>query len=206
MIIGIDNGLTGAIAVLSDVPGLPPAALIPMPTLAVVRDSRMMGRDKVKSRAKAAKEKSITNEVDTVALRAIIRNLGPTDQMTVFFEECPDHAPSAAALRSMAINAGKVLAVLELCGLSGSTIRIQSHTWQPAMLGSTKRGDTKAASLAVARQFWPSQDWRKSKRATTPDTGFVDAALIALWGQWQMQGQNFAASKLAARKPQLADA
>lgn len=183
MILGIDNGLSGALCVLSEIPGLPPVALIPLPVVRVVRNSRLMGRDKVKARASKAKEKAETNELDAVALRRIIRSLGPAEQITVFFEECPDHADRASTMRSMANTAGKIMAVLELCGLHGSTIRIQSHTWQPDMLGKVPRGQTKVYAEAAARRLWPAQDWRKTTRARVADTGFIDAALIAEWGR-----------------------
>ncbi|PCI96649.1 MAG: hypothetical protein COB15_09685 [Flavobacteriales bacterium] len=39
--------------------------------------------------------------------------------------------------------------------------------------------DTKAMSLMAAKRLWPSMDFRKSERATTPHDGIVDALLMA---------------------------
>lgn len=183
-IIGIDNGVTGAICVLSTVHGAPPVALIPMP----VRRSTLMHREVSLSRAKGKAQKkrvqsADSNEVDAVALKAILANIGYTNIDAVIFEACPDHAGMASTMKSMAGNAGKIMAVLELCGLEGSTHRIISSTWQPDMLGKVPKKETKVFAEMAARRLWPEQDWRKSERCTVPHSGFIDAALIAEWGR-----------------------
>lgn len=60
----------------------------------------------------------------------------------------------------------------------------QSGVWTPediVMQEGTKRPtkDTKATSLKAAQRLWPGEDFTKSKRATTPHDGIVDALLMA---------------------------
>lgn len=189
MILAIDNGLTGALAVLSPCIGLPPVFLTPLPVMKANLYHRGISRDKASGRKAKAKVKSATgNEIDAVALKAIITNLGVNKITAVIFEDCPEHGDRASTLRSMAGSAAKIMAVLELCGLAGSTFRIQSHTWQGPMLGKVPTGETKAYALAAAVKLWPEQDWRGSIRCTTPHTGFVDAALIGHWALLNIPG------------------
>ncbi len=184
MIIGIDNGLSGAIAVLSEVQGLPPVALHSMPVMRVPIWHRSRSREKAsgaKARGKVKPEE--VSEIDAAALKLILGSLTPRGETIVVFEDCPDHGDTVATMRSMAATAGKIMAVLELLGLAPKTYRIQSHTWQGAMLGKVPRGQTKVYAEAMARRLWPSQDWRRTRRSSTADTGFIDAALIAEWGR-----------------------
>lgn len=184
MLIGIDNGLNGGLVVLSEVAGLPPVALIALPVVTVPLFHRTLSKGKASGKkAKGKVKPEVCRELDAVALKAIIRGLGPIEEMTVFFEDCPDHADLASTMKSMAGTAGKIMAVLEICGLHGSTYRIQSHTWQSDMLGKVPKGETKKYAEAVAKQLWPTQDWRKNSRCTTACDGFVDAALICEWGR-----------------------
>ncbi len=183
MILGIDNGQDGALCVLSTVPGLPPARLIRLPYKQGFLLHRKLSAAKAsgpKAKAKVANPKVL--ELDVVAFKAIIMGLGPAKIDAVYFECCPDHADRVSIMKSMAISDGRIMAVLELCGLADRTHRVVSHSWQGAILGKVPQGKTKEWAEACARGLWPSQDWKATPRCSTPHAGFIDAALIALWG------------------------
>lgn len=186
-VIGIDNGLSGGLAVFSDLQGLPPVSLVRLPVMRAHLEHRAISQRLAVGKVKKGKVKSETvNEIDAVALKAIITNIGVQKIGAIFFEAAPDHANQASIMKSMATSAGKIMAVLELCGLHGVTYRILSHTWQPVILGKAPRGAakdwTKERAAEVAASLWPGQNWKRSPRCTEPDTGYLDAALIAHYG------------------------
>lgn len=186
MILGIDNGLSGALVALSSIAGLPPVEMISMPVMQVRLRHREVSLAKAKGgKAKGRVKNVMENQVDTVALIARLRSLNPDKIESVWFECCPDHANSALSMKSMAMSAGKILAALEYCGLMDRTHLILSHTWQPEMLGKVARGETEQAAIAKVAELWPGVDFRRTSRSKIPDTGFVDAALIAEWGRRQ---------------------
>lgn len=173
MLIGIDNGLDGGIVALSPIAGLPPVAMIPMPTKTV----RYRPRKSV--RKDTGRE---VREIDTRGLAAALESLGGNrDEITVYFEDCPFHADRAMTMRSMGVSAGKIVAVLEAKNFRH--VRIFSYEWHPAVLGKVPQGKTKAFALAKARELWPDQSWLASKRSITPHMGLIDAALIAEYGR-----------------------
>jgi len=59
---------------------------------------------------------------------------------------------------------------------------VAPRTWQKVMFMGVNAADTKAASVLVAKRYWPKQDWRRTVRSVKDDDGLTDAALIALYG------------------------
>jgi len=170
MIIGIDNGLDGGIVALSPLAGLSPIAKYPMPTRQVTYPARKSTKARV------------TREVDTPGVVAILDAIGGNrDEITVFFEHCPFHADQAIIMRSMAMSAGKILAVLEAKRFK--TVRILSFDWHPVILGKIPQGQSKAMAIARAQELWPDEDWIKSAKAKNHHDGMIDAALIAEYGR-----------------------
>lgn len=171
MIVGIDNGLDGGIVALSPLAGLAPIAKYRMPTRTIVYPAR-----------KSTKAKS-TREVDSRRLVAILSEIeGPRDSITVYFEHCPFHADNAATMRSMAMSAGKILAVLEAMGFQ-QVRRILSFDWHPVILGKIPQGKTKGMAIAKANELWPDEEWFPSPKAGNLHDGAIDAALIAEYGR-----------------------
>lgn len=160
MTIGIDNGLEGA-AVLLD-------------------DSGMVHNwFQFQSICVQSKPRKI-REVDAwhfgFHLEWLLRESGEknAEQPTrIVFEQCPHHAASAAAMRGMAINAGKIIGALESRCLSFD--RITSRDWQPKVLGKVPKGKTKEYARAKFYELWPHL------KAVKHD-GIIDAALIAHYG------------------------
>jgi len=156
--IGIDNGLTGGIVAISDHPG-PPIAMLPMPT-----------RGKAKG-----------NEVDANRIWQWIRGFDEIDNLTIIIETPGKHSPGVQALCSMWDSYGALRAICEV--QSWRHHRITPQAWQKAILIGCKKGDTKPAALAAARRLWPGETWLRTPKCSTPDTGLIDAALIAEFGR-----------------------
>ena len=172
MIVGIDNGLDGGIVALSPIEGLAPVFAAPMPTIKVHYPARKHGTART------------LREIDVRGLVEIFRRLSDGNEaMTVFFEHCPFHADRAEVMRSMALSAGKILAVLEARAVK--THRILAFDWHPAILGKVPRGKTKEYAKAKAAEIWPTEKWLASERSSIPHDGMIDAALIAEYGRRQ---------------------
>lgn len=106
------------------------------------------------------------------------------DVITVAIEECPKHAQSKAAMRSMGISFGIIYGLVcrELPTKRIITVRSGNpkDSWQRAVLGKVQRGGTKAAALAKARHIWIGHQWpTKCPKGSIPHDGIIDAALIA---------------------------
>jgi hypothetical protein len=157
--LGIDNGVSGGLVLLSLSPGPAPIAMLPMP---------------IKTARKG-------NEVD---LSEVIwwldkNEIRLSETMTIIEE--PGGSKSAKAATSMAGSFHALRAMLEVHGARYE--RITPHAWQRVMLPGCKPGETKARALEVARRLWPGTDWRASDRCRTPHDGLIDAALIAEYGR-----------------------
>lgn len=57
---------------------------------------------------------------------------------------------------------------------------VSARTWQKEMLSGVG-GDTKAASIIVARRLFPGLDLRRTPRCTKIDHNITDALLMAEW-------------------------
>jgi hypothetical protein len=155
--IGIDNGLTGGLVAISDHPGAP------------IETSVMPTRGKTKG-----------NEVDAEAVWDWIYRVGGS-ACAVILETPGKHSPGAQALCSMWDSYGAIRGVLECRRIRHH--RITPQAWQKVMLVGCKKGDTKPAALAKARQLWPEESWLASPRCSKPHDGMIDAALIAEYGR-----------------------
>ena len=148
--IGIDNGVSGALAAIS--PNSQIIAMLPMPTL------------------KARKG----NEVDVATVWHWLDHLC-RDKLTVTIEE-PGGSKSAKAATSMA---GSFHSLRTLCVLKGLRWhRITPQVWQKEIIPGCKAGESKPRALAQARQLWPGESFVPSG-CRVPNDGVIDAALIA---------------------------
>ncbi len=160
MTIGIDNGLEGA-AVLLDESGMV-HNWFPFQSICV--------------QSKPRKIREIDGWKFGIDLESMLKRSGErhTEEPTrILFEQCPHHAASSAAMRGMAINAGKIIGALESRCLSFD--RITSRDWQPKILGKVPKGETKAYARAKFYELWPHLKSIKHD-------GIIDAALIAYYG------------------------
>ena len=152
MIIGVDNGLSGGLVAISKCTG------------AVVDKTVMPTLHRFKKR-----------EVDTRKVYEWVMGLESNFQLAI--EEPLHHAKSSQAVRSMALSFGKLLGLAESRQWEVNCVSV--HKWQKVMLGRTPKGKTKEVALAVANELAPDECWLKSKRASKPHDGLIDAFLIA---------------------------
>ena len=150
-VVGIDNGISGAFAVLNTEGEL--LKLWEMP----IQKTRK------------------GNEVDIVAVRESFDTAGLTPENAMCVIEEPGGSQSAKAASSMAGSFHALRAFLALGGYRYH--RITPQSWQKPML-KCKPKDTKPAALVLAKALWPKCTWLASERCRVPNDGFVDAALI----------------------------
>lgn len=159
--IGIDNGISGAIAQLN-----PDGAL---------KSWHAMPTQKTRK----------GNEVNAASVFALLRAARDESfkqykgSITVIIEE-PGGSKSAKAASSMAGSFHAIRAVLEVMRVRYH--RITPQAWQKNIL-HCKAGDTKPAALSKARQLWPDELWLETERCRKPHDGAIDAALIAEYGR-----------------------
>jgi len=160
VVVGIDNGLSGALAAISGHDG----SLIDricMPVIPAQHSGKIP---------------------DIHAIREWITQWGPG--LRIGIEEAPHHARSSNAMRSQSICYALILGSTAI-NTAYSTTSIRVHDWHKAMLGKVPRGMTKAYAERVARELVPTENWFATDRSTTPHDGLIDAYLIAryLWGE-----------------------
>lgn len=148
--IGIDNGISGAFAILNAHGDL--MCWAPMP----IQKSRK------------------GNEVDVITLKTQLEQFH-FKGATVIVEE-PGGSKSARAASSMAGSFHAIRAMLDLMQLPYH--RVTPQSWQKVLL-RCKAGDTKPAAERLAKQLWPEEKWLRTARCSTPHDGGIDSALLA---------------------------
>jgi hypothetical protein len=166
MIAGIDNGLGGGIAILSNEGEI----------LALYRMPKGTG-----PRGKGAD----ANVVDARAFSSIIGDFPDATEIAI---ERPAGSQDVNAVQSMADSFATCRTVI-LC--RGRKLHApHPKEWQrtfwvppkPAKKGEQReKFDTKAAALAAAAKLWPGRDFIATDRSSKAHDGLVDAALIAEW-------------------------
>lgn len=166
--IGIDNGQTGALAALSPLKGLPPISILRMPMLKVGGVPQM----------------------NTRAIIEWVLSIYPKGDCHVWLEKCPKHARSQAAMRSQAINYGKMIMLFEARFPDMIVHRVRCGRelkgWQREMIGNFTGDESKARALEVAQETWPAMEWPTNRNGGVRD-GIVDACLIAEFGRRQIE-------------------
>ncbi len=154
--IGIDNGLTGGIAVLQE-------GRLSLDVMPVLNDGKK-------------------NRVDVIRLMRILQVQYKSDCTSFIVYESPAGSKSVKAAVSMADSFARVESVLILQAYKREPItsrKWQKLFWSVPKMAKGQKFDTKAAALNKAKQLWPNQDWRKNERCKVAHDGLVDAALIA---------------------------
>jgi hypothetical protein len=154
MIIGIDNGISGAIVALGDCGSFIEA--IPMPS------KRWRNR----------------NEVDVRELHKWISNItaGNLSNAEYVIEE-PNNSRTPSTAYSVASSFHSIRGFFEAKFLPFA--RITPQSWQKSILGKVPTGKTKEHALAKARELWPDETFYATPRSKTLNQGIIDAALIA---------------------------
>jgi hypothetical protein len=170
-ILGIDNGITGAITAIS----LQTGQILCKFNMPFLTNT---------IRNKAGKKRNIS-EIDGLALREIIMSIDNPEKMVVGLERCPDHANQASTMRSMAHSEATIYNAVLFCGIPRDKVfRIPSNVWQTDILGKMKKGETKLRAEIEARKLWPDENFLASDysgKGKAPSPDIIDSALIAVW-------------------------
>jgi hypothetical protein len=153
--VGIDPGLSGGIAVLSE----DITTAVPMP---------VMPSPKGKGRV--------------LDITSIIKILEAYKAGVVFIER--QQAMTGQGISSTGTtmqNYGILIGIL--AGLRVPYEIVGARKWQRELLTVPTKGDPKAAARAAAEALFPGVDLRRSTRARKPHEGMVDAILIAEYGR-----------------------
>lgn len=155
VIIGIDNGVSGSLVVISAHNGAFIDA-IPMPV------------------QKARKG----NEIDVLEVERWIKHVaaGLHNVHCAILEE-PGGSKSAKAATSMAGSFHALRTVLTLAGIRWH--RVTPQKWQKEMMPGCNAGDTKHRALELAKRLWPDETFLATERSKVPHDGIIDAALLA---------------------------
>jgi len=162
---GIDPGKDGAVVFL-DVDGQI-VDKIKTPILkASTRGGKKQGRD----------------EYDIVGMKSILSQDRP-DSILITVEKTqafPSSMGGSAANYQRGFSFGLWQGLMVGLGIPYQVVTPQA--WQKVMLAGIASSDTKQAALIAAQRLWPTANWRKSDLAKKADEGFVDAALIGMFG------------------------
>lgn len=157
--VGIDNGISGAIA-------------------AIDSDSRI-----IRMTSMPTDNKTRGGRVDSTAISEWLLALQQDTGIkpTVLLETPGKFAKGVLAVASMWDCFGSIRSILEVQQYRHKLPTPQE--WQKKMLPGCAPKNTKPAALIRARQLWPAEKWLPTPRCRTPDSGLVDAALIAEYGR-----------------------
>ena len=161
MIVGIDPGMSGAIAFLLD--SGHPARVQPMPTL------------------KETKTKRCLDEVSIVHLLS-----HRAQAIDMVFIEKAQSMPGQGV--SSCFNYGAGWGILRgICaGIGIPYTLIHPTTWKRTMCRDVPKG--KDASIIVAKRLWPNVSLLPTPRSRKDNDGMADALLIAEYGRRQLAG------------------
>ena len=159
-VVGIDNGVSGGVAILSQHNG------------SIIATSAMF-----------CKERNGKNEVDVYTLYQWLRDKlnGRLTQATYYIEE-PAGSKSLSAALSMSSSFHSIRGMLETKGLVWQGV--PARTWQKALMGKTKVAGKKTTEEALARKLWSDEQWITLRPTGKKlNDGVIDGCLIAEFGR-----------------------
>lgn len=161
-VVGIDNGVTGGVAILSQHTG----AIIAMTAIPV-------------------KERRGKNEVDIYTLyQWLMDKLNGRLTYASYYIEEPCGSKSLMAALSMAASFHSIRGMLETKNLSWHGI--SARTWQNNLLGKSKIKGKKTSEQAFALANWKDEKFpTKNPKGKILADGVIDACLIAEYGRRQ---------------------
>lgn len=106
----------------------------------------------------------------------------PTAHTHVFVEKAQCFAKNGAVgMFNYGKGYGEILGVIAALGLSHSLV--PPSTWTKVMHKGAYGKDAKGKSLDAARRLFPHVDLMRTMKCKVPDSGFIDALLIAEYGR-----------------------
>lgn len=160
IVLGVDPGLTGAMALMSG------RGLVSVTDLPVMMRGAGTG--------------SVKNQVDAGALNSTMREmLAPYDRQEVMvvieLQQAMGGGMNASAVFSLGLTAGIIEAVVAARSLPHELV--QPSVWKKAMGLSAKGKDAKEQSMAMAKRYYPDAQLHLAKHHNR-----AEAILIARWG------------------------
>ena len=155
LIIGIDPGVSGAVAFIRDDDT---AYVLDMPT------------------TRAQRGRSALDVNGSLLFDALFLS----DSRDVAYVEQVQSRPRQAGQFAFGVNYGRVLGVLEALGIQ--IVHVPASKWKPAM---GLRGEDKATSVALAAQLFPHLKDQLYGPRGAPLDGRAEALLIAYYGSKQ---------------------
>jgi len=156
--IGIDIGVSGAIAVIEDMKILD---LIAMPVLQTTKNKK---------------------EYD---MKKIIDFLKKYKNSTAILEKT-QAMPKLGTVQAHQLGKGSgiMMGILSTLGIRHHIIH--PKTWQSKILKDCPGNDTKTKSIIAAQRLFPNENFLRTDRSKKVDHNFCDAVLIAFFGQKHM--------------------
>lgn len=156
LFIGIDNGISGAYAALTQ-DGLV-VELAPLPVT------------KIKT----------ATVLDVTVFKTILSELCSNKRPHILIESAQKFSRGKNALTSTWMCYGSLWTILEISGYAWEPV--SPKKWQQAMFAEhvrTKDQSSKQASIYVAKHLFPETRLTRTEKSKKPDSGMADALLIA---------------------------
>ena len=166
IVIGIDLGLSGAIAILN---GSLSPVIVEMPKV-----------ESAKGRPTLDLHRICQYAVDHFGVAENTRKLVVAEQLHAM----PMDKGGSAANFARGYALGSLCGMLVARGIPYQLVAPQ--TWQKAMLLGVPGDDTKQRSLIAAQRLFPGVSLLRTPRCKKMDDGFSDALLLAEWGRRQL--------------------
>jgi len=163
LVVGIDNGLDGAVVALRD-GGVAFKCITP----AIVGSS--------------GRRKSGRRIYDHFAMANMLRQLRDLDRGLMVFLEKALPMPKNGALASFSTGMGNGLWQGILATLEIPYELTTPQRWQHAIFVGLPKGDTKANARLIAKRLQPSLDWRRTPKCKEAHDGLCDAFCLATYG------------------------
>ena len=158
IIVGIDPGVSGAIAFLDK----HRATVRSMPTLKVTKNKRT---------------------IDEITLRNILEHRAA--KIEHIFIEKVSAMPKQGVVSMFNFGVGWGLIRGVIVGLHLPYTLVHPNTWKRTICKDMPRG-SKDVSIIVAKRLWPDVDLRRTERSKKNDNGKADALCIAEYGRREL--------------------
>lgn len=163
--IGIDCGLTGAVALIGEHSW-------------VVRVTPTLPKGKTGHQY---------NDAGMAAMLAACQHALPQVGLVVLEKQQAMPGQGVSSMFSVGLGFGLWRGIIAALGLP--MLIVHPRTWQKVMLRDIPGDDTKARSIIAASRLFPGVDLKRTPRCKGPDHNFADALLLAQYGQlWLSNG------------------
>ena len=154
-IIGVDNGLDGALCALRD------GKIIHKRTMPVIGKSK--------------------RQYDVSAILEFFNEFNEDEFVSVIIEKA-QAMPKQGVSSTFKTGYGFGLIEGIVASMGYTYVIVTARAWQKEMFAGLSKGDTKKNSIVVAQRFFPKEDFRATERCRIKHHGLTDATLLAIYG------------------------